>query len=84
MRIEQERLKALVAKQEGAGKRDIAINILLLPSLGAAMPNHEEEIALSKGKINAMDSELSTRCMKKNEKEQRVGSGCDITVTKSI
>ncbi|MCY4095555.1 MAG: hypothetical protein OXG05_10585 [Gammaproteobacteria bacterium] len=62
MRAEQERLYALSKEQSRARKRDIAANILLVPD--TAETNHAlwNDIALSKGKIAAMDVELTVRC----------------------
>lgn len=69
MRVEQERLLALSSKQKGARTRDIWVNILTIPGVGAALPNHEDDIAQSKGKINAMDAELSRRCSTDESRE---------------
>lgn len=64
LQAKHERPQALMKKQSGLRQRDIVANILLTPELGTADTNHMlwNDIALSKGKIVAINAELSTRC----------------------
>ena len=43
---------------------DIALNILILPGLGAVGGDNEEAIAQSKGKVIAIQKQIDSRCIK--------------------
>ena len=64
MQMTQEfsKLESLTGEQLSARAWDIALNILILPGLGAATGDSEDEIAQSKGRMIVMQDEYSTRC----------------------
>ena len=64
MQMTQEfsKLESLTGEQLSARNWDIALNILILPGLGAATGDSEDEIAQSKGRMIVMQDEYSTRC----------------------
>ena len=64
MQMTQEfsKLESLTGEQLSARACDIALNILILPGLGAATGDSEDEIAQSKGRMIVMADEYSTRC----------------------
>ena len=64
MQMTQEfsKLESLTGEQLSARAWDIALNILILPGLGAATGDSEDEIAQSKGRMIVMADEYSTRC----------------------
>ena len=62
MTQELSKLESLTGEQLSARAWDIALNILILPGLGAATGDSEDEIAQSKGRMIVMQDEYSTRC----------------------
>ena len=62
MTQELSKLESLTGEQLSARNWDIALNILILPGLGAATGDSEDEIAQSKGRMIVMADEYSTRC----------------------
>jgi len=62
MTHELSNLETLTGEQLSARNWDIALNILILPGLGAATGDSEDEIAQSKGRMIVMQDEYSTRC----------------------
>ena len=64
---ESENLKALSGDQVSQRNWDIALNILLLPGVGAATGDSEELIAQSKGKMIVMQDEYVDRCSKRRD-----------------
>lgn len=62
IKTHQARLEHLNDKQAGDRKTDILLNIFALPGIGATTADHEEEISMTKGKLNAMDAEYMSRC----------------------
>ena len=62
MTQELSNLESLTGKQLSARNWDIALNILIIPGLGAATGDSEDEIAQSKGRMIVMQDEYSTRC----------------------
>ena len=61
MTQELSKLESLTGEQLSARNWDIALNILILPGLGAATGDSEDEIAQSKGRMIVMADEYSTR-----------------------
>ena len=62
MTQELSKLESLTGEQLSARNWDIALNILIIPGLGAATGDSEDEIAQSKGRMIVMQDEYSTRC----------------------
>ena len=64
MQLTQElsKLESLTGEQLSARNWDIALNILILPGLGAATGDSEDEIAQSKGRMIVLQDAYSTRC----------------------
>ena len=62
MTQELSKLESLTGEQLSARNWDIALNILIIPGLGAATGDSEDEIAQSKGRMIVMADEYSTRC----------------------
>ena len=62
MEAEVETLKSLSSEQTSARNWDIALNILLLPGVGAATGDSETEIGQSKGRMVVMQDEYASRC----------------------
>ena len=62
MTQELSKLESLTGEQLSARNWDIALNILILPGLGAATGDSEDEIAQSKGRMIVMQDEYSIRC----------------------
>ena len=62
MTHELSNLETLTGEQLSARNWDIALNILILPGLGTATGDSEDEIAQSKGRMIVMQDEYSTRC----------------------
>ena len=64
MQMTQEfsKLESLTGEQLSARNWDIALNILILPGLGAATGDSEDEIAQSKGRMIVLQDAYSTRC----------------------
>jgi len=56
------RVEALSNRQRDARKRDILLNILVIPGLGAATSDKEAELAKAKGQVIAIEAELNARC----------------------
>lgn len=65
VQVEQEisNLETLSGQQISQRNWDIALNLILIPGIGAMTGDHEEEIAQSKGKIVVMQDEYATRCV---------------------
>ena len=61
MTQELSKLESLTGEQLSARNWDIALNILILPGLGAATGDSEDEIAQSKGRMIVMQDEYSIR-----------------------
>ena len=59
---EADTLEALTGDQVSQRNWDIALNIILLPGLGAATGDSEELIAQSKGRLVVMQDEFISRC----------------------
>ena len=62
MKHELSNLETLTGEQLSARNWDIARNLLIIPGLGAATGDSEDEIAQSKGRMIVMQDEYSTRC----------------------
>ena len=62
MTQELSKLESLTGEQLSARNWDIALNILILPGLGAATGDSEDEIAQSKGRMIVLQDAYSTRC----------------------
>ena len=64
MQMTQEfsKLESLTGEQLSARAWDIALNILILPGLGAATGDSEDKIAQSKGRMIVLQDAYSTRC----------------------
>lgn len=64
MRMDQEvsNLENLTGEQISSRNWDIALNILIIPGLGALTGDQEEAIAQSKGRMVVMQDEFSLRC----------------------
>ena len=56
------RLENLTGEQQFSRNRDIALNVLLIPGLGALTGDREEDIAQAKGRLIAMSGEYNSRC----------------------
>ena len=63
-------LETLSEQQIDDRSWDIALNIILIPGLGALTDDQEEEIAASKGHIIAIRDQLSERCLRNQESGQ--------------
>ena len=61
---EADNLESLTGDQVSQRNWDIALNILLLPGVGAATGDSEELIAQSKGRMIVMQDEYVERCSK--------------------
>ena len=61
---EADTLEALTGDQISERNWDIALNILILPGVGAATGDSEELIAQSKGRLIVMQDEYVERCSK--------------------
>ena len=61
LEVVSERLEVLSDRQRANRERDIILNALVIPGLGAAAPNQEAAIAQTKGEIEAIQRE-SQRC----------------------
>lgn len=57
-------LERLSGKQVNQRSWDIALNILILPGIGAIGGDNEEAISQSKGKIIAIQEQIDSRCIK--------------------
>jgi|TARA_X000000950_G_C13616650_1_gene537611 hypothetical protein len=55
-------LETLTGEQIAQRNWDIALNIILLPGLGAATGDSEVQIAQAKGRLIAMQDEYGQRC----------------------
>lgn len=64
MNREADNLEALTGDQVSQRNWDIALNILILPGVGAATGDSEELIAQSKGRLVVMQDEYVSRCTK--------------------
>ena len=62
MNQELSNLETLTGEQLSARNWDIALNLLIIPGLGAVTGDKEDEIAQSKGRMIVMQDEYSTRC----------------------
>lgn len=64
MRMDQEvsNLENLTGEQISSRNWDIALNLLIIPGLGALTGDQEEAIAQSKGRMVVMQDEYSLRC----------------------
>lgn len=67
LRLELDReisnLETLSGEQLSSRNWDIALNILIIPGLGALTGDQEEAIAQSKGRLVVMQDEYGTRCV---------------------
>jgi len=57
-------LENLTGEQLSSRNWDIALNILLIPGIGALTGDQEEAIAQSKGRMVVMQDEYATKCGK--------------------
>ncbi|MDA9636652.1 hypothetical protein N9T42_02990 [SAR86 cluster bacterium] len=64
---ETDNLNTLSGDQTSQRNWDIALNILLLPGVGAATSDSEELIAQSKGRLIVMQDEFVDRCSKRKD-----------------
>ncbi len=55
------RTKALISKRS-ARNWDIALNLLIIPGIGAATGDQEERVAEAKGRELAIQNEYGSRC----------------------
>jgi hypothetical protein len=64
MQIDQEisNLETLSGEQIASRNWDIALNLILIPGVGALTGDQEEAIAQSKGKMVVMQDEYAKRC----------------------
>ena len=60
---EMSNLEGLSGEQRASRNWDIALNLLIIPGIGALTDDQEDEIAQSKGKIIAMQDEFTLRCL---------------------
>ncbi len=69
MQIDQEisNLETLSGEQIASRNWDIALNLLVIPGVGALTSDQEDEIAQSKGKIVVMQDEYSIRCVETDQ-----------------
>ena len=51
-----------INRQKGNRTRDGLLNALVIPGLGAATGDHEDEVAKSKGLVIALEGEIAKRC----------------------
>ena len=65
MNREADNLEALTGDQLSQRNWDIALNILILPGVGAATGDSEELIAQAKGRLIVMQDEYVERCSDK-------------------
>ena len=67
LRLELDReisnLDTLSGEQLSSRNWDIALNLIIIPGIGALTGDQEEEIAQSKGRIVVMQDEYGTRCV---------------------
>jgi hypothetical protein len=64
MQIDQEigNLETLSGEQIASRNWDIALNLILIPGVGALTGDQEDAIAQSKGRMVVMQDEYATRC----------------------
>lgn len=62
LRLATERRDAYINRQKSNRTRDTVLNILVLPGLGAATSDHEDEVAQSKGTVITLEGEMAKRC----------------------
>lgn len=62
LEAEEQTLETASSDQRKARGWDIALNLLLIPGLGAVTPDSEEAVAESKGRILAIQDEMLRRC----------------------
>ncbi len=64
MQIDQEisNLETLSGEQIDSRNWDIALNLILIPGVGALTGDQEDAIAQSKGKMVVMQDEYANRC----------------------
>ena len=62
MTQELSKLESLTGEQLSARNWDISLYIMILPGLGAATGDTEDEIAKSKGRMIVLQDAYSTRC----------------------
>ena len=55
-------LESVSKDQRSARNMDIALNLLIIPGLGAATGDSEREVAESKGRVIAIQNEYGSRC----------------------
>jgi hypothetical protein len=56
-------LDTLSGEQLSSRNWDIALNLLIIPGIGALTGDQEDEIAQSKGRLVVMQDEYGTRCV---------------------
>jgi hypothetical protein len=56
-------LETLSGEQISSRNWDIALNLLIIPGVGALTGDQEEAIAQSKGRLVVMQDEFGTRCV---------------------
>ncbi len=64
LRMSQEisNLENLTGEQIASRNWDIALNLLIIPGIGALTSDQEDAIAQSKGRMAVMQDEYATRC----------------------
>ena len=62
LRIAVARRTALTNRQKSNRTRDGLLNVLVLPGLGDATSDHEDELAQAKGVVDALVREIALRC----------------------
>ena len=60
-------LEKLADKQVNARSWDIALNLLIVPGVGAVTGDSEEAIAQTKGRVLTIQQEIAERCRKDDE-----------------
>ena len=55
-------LESVSKDQRSARNWDIALNLLIIPGLGAATGDSEKEVAEAKGRVLAIQNEYGSRC----------------------
>lgn len=62
-------LESVTKDQRAARNWDIALNILIIPGLGAATGDSERQVAETKGRVLAIQNEYGSRCEGSNTSE---------------
>ena len=70
LQSETQNLATLSGEQIDSRSWDIALNILLIPGIGAMTGDNEDQIAQSKGRIIALQEEYADRCGVDDEEKE--------------